>query len=142
MKSPPAGNSSPKGSAVHADDAPAALGKELHGSAANPAAAPVISATRSAACVGGFALPVVSLIDLLSGKPSPASRLRMVFQCTRSQATGLELALCGASMTLSIRSRGLPAGKRLGFEDIQGGAGDDPFLQGFHQGGFIDHRPA
>src|SRR6187455_2593396 len=43
-------------------------------------------------------------------RPNPSTRFRIVFQCTRSQAAGLELELCGASMTLSIFMSGLSRG--------------------------------
>jgi hypothetical protein len=42
---------------------------------------------------------------------NPASKLRIVFQCTRSQAAGLELELCGAIITFSILSMVNPAAK-------------------------------
>ena len=40
----------------------------------------------------------------------PSNKLRMVFQCTRSHAAGLELELCGASNTFSMRKSGEEAG--------------------------------
>ena len=58
-----------------------------------------------AACAGnknGFHVPKTPC-----SIPSPSNKFLIVFQCTRSHAMGLELELCGASMTLSIFNSGL-----------------------------------
>src|SRR3990172_2772127 len=74
-----------------------------------PPAAPVMSTYRVMLEMSIYSFPA-SLVPA-GIIPSPTNRLEMVFQCTRSQAVGLELALCGASRTLSIVRSGLSVGR-------------------------------
>ena len=75
-----------KGSSIHTNDAPPFFREEMERSASDPP-------HRASNYYGIRLFRVHLLFNSFGLIPNPSRRLRIVFQFTRSQAVGLELAL-------------------------------------------------